>query len=136
MVAQQPLSELWAAQFGSEEFGIDPSLPERGVLNPLVTQFLHHCCGGAEIEQSLVVSSLEQLPQQGFEHAHPVMLEVLGQVGVIARHQGNPFGLRQPDAAKPEHGRIHHVNQIRLEVVDRFGDRRSRQGEFQFRVQR
>ncbi len=44
------------------------------------------------------MGSLEQLPQQGFEHAHPVMLEVFGQVGVITRHQGNPFGLRQPDA--------------------------------------
>ncbi len=27
------------------------------------------------------------------------------------------------------------MNQIRLEAVDRFGDRRSRQGEFQFRVE-
>ena len=105
------------------------------MLDPLLAQLLHHHCGGAEVEPSLVVGGLEQLPQQGFQHAHAVVLQVFGQVGVVAGHQGVGLGLGQPDAPEAQHRRVHHVDEVRLEAVQGFGHGRPRQGQFQFGVE-
>ena len=124
-----------AAQLRTEQVGVDAALPQIGVLNPLLAQFLHHGCGGAEVEQGLVVGRLQQFPQQGFQHPHAVVLEVLGQMGVVAGDQGNRFAFGQPDATQAQHGRIDHMNQVRLEAVDRVGYGRPRQSQFEFGVE-
>ena len=133
--SQQLLAHRIAAQLRTEQVGVNPALPQIGVLNPLVAEFLHHGCGGAEVEQGLVVGRLQQFPQQGFQHPHAVVLEVLGEMGVVAGDQRNRFGFGQPDATKAQHGWIHDVNQVRLEAVDRFGYGRPRQGQFEFGVE-
>ena len=103
---------------------------------PFLAQFLHHGGGGAEIEQRLVVGRLEQFPEEGFKHPHAVVLEIFGQVGVVTRHQRNRFCFGQPDAAQAQHRRIHHMDQVRLEAVDRFGDGGSRKRQLEFGIER
>jgi len=136
VIAQQPLTHGLAAQLGPEQIGVDPPLPQIGVLDPFVTQLLHHGGGGAEVEQGLIVRRLQQFPEQGLEHAHAVVLQILGQVGVIAGDQRDGFGLGQPDPPQSEHGWVHHMNQVGLEVVNGFRNGRPRQGQLQLGVER
>ena len=135
VAAQQALTHGVTAELWSEQLGIHTALPQVGVLDSLLAQLLHHRCGGAEVEHGLVVGGLEQLPKQGLEHAHAVVLEIFGQMGVVAGDQGNPLGFGQPDAAQAEHGGVDHMNEVGLEAVDRVGDRRPRQGQLQFGVE-
>ena len=90
------------------------------MLDPLVAEFPHHGGGGAEIQAGLVVGRLEELPEQGFEHAHAVVLQVLGQMGVIARDQGIALGFGQPNTAQAQHRWVHHMDQIRVEALEGF----------------
>ena len=69
------------------------------MLDAVLAQLLDHGRGGAEVELGLVVGRLEQFPEQGLQHAHAVVLQVLGQVGVVAGHQGDALGFGQPDPA-------------------------------------
>ena len=135
MGAQQSLAHVGVTQLGSEEFGVDPALPQICVLNAFFTQFLHHGAGGAEVEKRLVVGGFEQFPQQGLQHPHPVVLEVFRQVGVVTGHQGNLLGFGQPDASKPQHRGIHHMNEVRLEAVDGIGHSGPRQGQLELRIE-
>ena len=73
---QQSLSHGVAAQFRSEQIGVDTPLPKVGVLNSLIAQLLHHGSGRAEVEQGLVVGGFEHFPQQRLQHPQAVMLEV------------------------------------------------------------
>ena len=68
------------------------------MFDPLRGQFVHHGGRGAEVQLGLVMGGLEQLPEQRFQHAHAVVLQVFGQVGVVAGHQGQVAGLGEPDA--------------------------------------
>ena len=122
-------------QLRPEQLGVDPPLPESGVLDPLGGQFVHHGGGGAEIEFGLVVGGLEQLPEQGLQHAHAVVLQVFGQMGVVARHQGQVAGLGQPDAPQAEHGWVHHMHQIGPEALQGLRNRRPGEGQFELRVE-
>ena len=82
------------------------------------------------------MGGLQQLPQQRLEHAHAVVLEVFRQMGVVARDQGNVLALGQPDATKPEHGWIHHMDEVRLEGINRLRHRWAWQGQLQLGVKR
>ena len=105
------------------------------MFDPLGGQLLHHGGGGAEVELGLVVGGLEQFPEQGLQHAHAVVLEVFGQMGVVARHQGQVAGLGQPDAAQAQHRRVHHMHQIGSKALQCFGHRRPRQGQLELGVE-
>ena len=99
MASQQTLPHRWASQGRTEELRIDPTLPERCVLDAFVAEFLHHRRRGAQVEQGLVVGRFEQFPEQGLEHAHAVVLKIFRKMGVIAGDQRNIFRLGQPDSA-------------------------------------
>ena len=81
------------------------------------------------------MGGFEQFPQQGLEHAHAVVLQVFGQVGVVAGHQRVGLGFGQPDAAQAQHGRVDHVHQVGLEEVEGFGHRGPRQGQLELGVE-
>ena len=135
VAAVQPFAHRRRAQFGSKQLGVHTPLPQGRVLDALGGQFVHHGGGGAEVELGLVVGGLEQLPEQRFEHAHAVVLQVLGQVGVVAGHQGQAAGFGQPDAPQSQHGGIHHVHQVGGKVLQRLRHRWPRQGQLQLRVE-
>ena len=136
MAAEKPLAQLRAAQLGTEQLRVHTPLPQISVLNAFVAELLHHGGGGAQIQQGLVVGGLEHLPQEWLQHSQAVVLEVLGQVGVITRHQRDAFVLREPDAAETQHRRVHNVDQIGLKRIDRVGHRRARQGQFELGIER
>ena len=106
------------------------------MLNALVAELLHHGGGGAQIQQGLVVGGLEHFPQERLQHPQAVMLEVFGQVGVIAGDQRNALVLREPDAAEAQHRRVHHVDQIGLKRIDRVRHRWARQRQFELWIER
>ena len=136
MAAEKPLAQLRAAQLGTEQLRVHTPLPQISVLNAFVAELLHHGGGGAQIQQGLVVGGLEHLPQEWLQHSQAVVLEVLGQVGVITRHQRDAFVLREPDAAETQHRRVHNVDQIGLKRIDRVGHCRARQGQFELGIER
>ncbi len=105
------------------------------MLDALLAQLLHHGAGGAEVEAGLVVGGLEQFPQQGFQHAHAVVLQILGQVGVVTGDERIALRLRQPDAAQAEHGRVHHMHQIGLELLEGLRHSGAGQGQLQLRIE-
>ena len=45
------------------------------------------------------------------------MLQVFGQVGVVAGHQGQIAALGEPDAPQTQHRRVDHMHQIRAELL-------------------
>ncbi len=47
-----------------------------------------------------------------------LLLQVSGQVGVIAGRQGNGFGFGQSDSSQPRDGGIRHGDHVRLEAED------------------
>ena len=96
------------------------------MLDALLAQLRHHRGGGAEVELGLVVGGLEQLPQHRLEHAETVVLQVFGQMGVVAGHQGIALGLGDPDAPQAQHRWIHHVHQIGVERFQRIRHHRPR----------
>ena len=81
------------------------------------------------------MGSFEQFPQQRLEHAHAVVLQVFGQVGVVAGYQGIGLGFGQPDAAEPQHGGIDNVDKIGLEAIQSFCHCRPRQGQLELGVE-
>ena len=66
------------------------------------------------------MGSFEQFPEEGLQHAHAVVLEILGEMGVVTRHKGDPLGFGQPDAPQPQHSGVDHMDEVRLERIDRF----------------
>ena len=78
----------------------------------------------------------QQLPKQRFEHAHAVVLKIFRQMGVIAGDEGDGFALGEPDASQTQNRWVDHVDQVWLEGIDGFGDRRPRQGQLQLWVER
>ena len=106
------------------------------MLNALVAELLHHGGGGAQIQQGLVVGGLEHFPQERLQHSQAVMLEVFGQMGVIAGDQRNALVLREPDAAETQHRRVHNVDQIGLKRIDRLRHSWAWQGQFELGIER
>ena len=59
MASQQTLPHGIASKGRTEELCIDPTLPERCVLDAFIAEFLHHRRGGAQVQEGLVVSGLQ-----------------------------------------------------------------------------
>ena len=105
------------------------------MLDALLAQLGHHRRGGAEVQLGLVVGHLQQFPQHRLKHPEAVVLQVLGQVGVIAGHQGIALGLRQPDPPQAQDGGVDHVHQVRAKGLECVGDRRARERQLELWIE-
>ncbi len=132
----QSRSHLCRGRAGVKQLRINTALPKRQPLNPVGAQLFDHRRRRTQIDPRLIVAPLQQRPKHPFQRTQAIVLQVLGQMGVIGGNQRDLHRLAVVQPPQPQHCRIDDMNNLGLKATQHPPNQGPRCCQSQFGVQR
>jgi len=99
--------------------GVDPASPDDGLPDSAALELIAYCLAWRLRQRRRAVEPAQPLPHQRFNDPRPVMPGVLGKIRVVRGHQRHVPTYRVAPSGQAKGTLGGHVNDIRLERVEK-----------------